>query len=51
MLNDFVDADLDRSSGKKANIVSKAQVPIFVIMTTAASLILAVITDIQRIPT
>jgi geranylgeranylglycerol-phosphate geranylgeranyltransferase len=48
VLNDLVDADLDRSSGKKRPIpsgqVSKAQARIFVIMTSATGIILAVTT-------
>ncbi|MFZ0223499.1 MAG: UbiA family prenyltransferase [Candidatus Nitrosopolaris sp.] len=48
VLNDLVDADLDRCSGKKRPIssgqVSKAQARIFVITTNAAGIILALIT-------
>jgi len=48
VLNDLVDADLDRSSGKKRPIsagqVSKAQARIFVIMTSGAGITLAVTT-------
>ena len=48
VLNDLVDADLDKSSGKKRPIssgqVTKAQALIFVIATNAAGIILALIT-------
>jgi 4-hydroxybenzoate polyprenyltransferase len=48
VLNDLVDADLDKSSGKKRPIssgqVTKAQARIFVIATNAAGIILALIT-------
>jgi geranylgeranylglycerol-phosphate geranylgeranyltransferase len=48
VLNDLVDADLDRSSGKKRPIssgeVSKAQARIFVITTNTAGIIFALIT-------
>ena len=48
VLNDLVDADLDKSSGKKRPIssgqVTKAQALIFVIMTNATGIILALIT-------
>lgn len=48
VLNDLVDADLDRCSGKKRPIssgqVSKSQARIFVITTNAAGIILALIT-------
>ena len=48
VLNDLVDADLDKSSGKKRPIssgqVTKAQARIFVIATNAAGMILALIT-------
>jgi geranylgeranylglycerol-phosphate geranylgeranyltransferase len=48
VLNDLVDADLDKSSGKKRPIssgqVTKAQAQIFVIATNAAGIILALIT-------
>lgn len=48
VLNDLVDADLDKSSGKKRPIssgqVTKAQALIFVIMTNAIGIILAIIT-------
>ena len=48
VLNDLVDADLDKSSGKKRPIasgqVTKADALIFVIMTNTAGIILAVIT-------
>jgi len=48
VLNDLVDADLDKSSGKKRPIssaqVTKAQAHIFVIATSAAGIILALIT-------
>ena len=48
VLNDLVDADLDKSSGKKRPIpsgqVTKADARIFVIMTNTAGIILAVIT-------
>jgi geranylgeranylglycerol-phosphate geranylgeranyltransferase len=48
VLNDLVDADLDKSSGKKRPIsagqVTRAQALIFVIMTNALGIILALIT-------
>jgi len=48
VLNDLVDADLDKSSGKKRPIssgqVTKAQALIFVILTNATGIILALIT-------
>jgi geranylgeranylglycerol-phosphate geranylgeranyltransferase len=48
VLNDLVDADLDKSSGKKRPIpsgqVTKAQARIFVITTSTAGIILALIT-------
>jgi geranylgeranylglycerol-phosphate geranylgeranyltransferase len=48
VLNDLVDADLDKSSGKKRPIssgqVTKAQAHIFVIATNAAGIFLALIT-------
>lgn len=48
VLNDLVDADLDKSSGKKRPIssgqVTKAQARTFVIATNAAGIILALIT-------
>jgi 4-hydroxybenzoate polyprenyltransferase len=48
VLNDLVDADLDKSSGKKRPIssgqVTKAQAQVFVIATNAAGIILALIT-------
>jgi geranylgeranylglycerol-phosphate geranylgeranyltransferase len=48
VLNDLVDADLDKSSGKKRPIssgqVTKAQARIFVIATNAAGIVLALIT-------
>jgi geranylgeranylglycerol-phosphate geranylgeranyltransferase len=48
VLNDLVDADLDKSSGKKRPIpsgqVTKAQALIFVIMSNAIGIILAIIT-------
>lgn len=48
VLNDLVDADLDKSSGKKRPIssgqVTKAQALLFVIMTSAIGVILSLIT-------
>ncbi len=48
VLNDLVDADLDKSSGKKRPIssgqVTKAQAHIFVIATNTAGIVLALIT-------
>ena len=48
VLNDLVDADLDKSSGKKRPIssgqVTKAQALIFVILTNATGMILALMT-------
>jgi geranylgeranylglycerol-phosphate geranylgeranyltransferase len=48
VLNDLVDADLDKSSGKKRPIssgqITKAQARTFVIVTNAAGIILALIT-------
>jgi geranylgeranylglycerol-phosphate geranylgeranyltransferase len=48
VLNDLVDADLDKSSGKKRPIssgqVTKAQALLFVILTNATGIILALIT-------
>lgn len=48
VLNDFVDADLDRANGKKrpipSGLVSKRQAWTFIISTNAAALLLSVIT-------
>ncbi|MGC1928725.1 MAG: UbiA family prenyltransferase [Candidatus Nitrosopolaris sp.] len=48
VLNDLVDADLDKSSGKKRPIssgqVTKAQARLFVVMTSAAGIIFSIIT-------